>query len=554
MGLREKVADIFHKYPEPSPSPERGLTAGITMVDPRDQIRAMITSQDWSMTGGVYSQWSGEKYPGALNYASLWSANYTELRRRSRIAYWDSMQARSIIARRVGSEVNAGLTLESQPVWDILGREWMGTGETVSDRRREKTRQIEARFHLWANSKEADAAGRLTFYQLQEFARRNKYRDGEVFVIFRYSSDRRRQNPLNLQFVWPEQIRNPDSQKYYDDAKTRGNTISHGIEFDPNGAEVAFYVEDAKTAETVRIPAWGPKSRRIYMRHDMNHDSVGQPRGIPSLSHLAHEIQKVADYTVAEIEGAIINAIYVLAVTPSESKGASNALTGVAPKDNSTVPVTDVSPLSNLQTGYVNKPGLIVERLQAGEKIEAIRKESPNVNFEKFIDSMTAIMGPSVDVPPEVLKTQFDANYSASKAAIEFFWHSVVKGRADLAAGLLNDVYEMWLTEEVKAGNIELPGWGQPVTRRAWLNCTWVGISKPSTDPMKDANSAAKNIAEGLTTREKESRQLNGSDFWDNVSRLKNENDQLAQANASVTPATMAPDPSAQEGTNATND
>lgn len=534
MGVRERIANIFHRYPEPAQPEERGLTDGVTVGDGRGRMRE-VALMNHTQAHGLMSQYTGNKFSGALNYPALWGANYTELRRRSRIAYWDSLQARSILRRLVDNEVHAGLSLEAQPMWDLLTPRWQRDDEETAERKRRQTRMIEARFHLWANSREASADGRMTFYQMMSFARLNKYRDGEIFPILRYSPNRSRMNPLHIQFVWPEQIRQPESRQFYIDAEARGNRIEHGIEWDANGAEIAFFVADPSTGKSVRIPQFGPKSGRIYMLHDMIHDSVGQPRGVPRLAHLVHEIQKITDYTTAEIEAAIINALYVLYIKPGESKGASSALTGAMPKDNQAQPETDVAGQSKMQTGYVTQPGMIVERLQAGEDIESVNTQRPNVNYEKFVDALTAQMGASLGVAPEVLKMAFNSNYSASKAAIEMTWKEVEHGRADLAAGFLNPVYSMWLDGEVRAGNLRLDGWDQPVIRRAWLNCQWTGISKPSVDPLKESKAATQRIQDGLTTRERESKSYNGTDYWDNVTRLQRENEALSNANASVT-------------------
>ena len=50
-------------------------------------------SSGWSWNGG----WSGDKFTGALTYPSLWAKNHWELRRRARISYWDSVQARQLV-------------------------------------------------------------------------------------------------------------------------------------------------------------------------------------------------------------------------------------------------------------------------------------------------------------------------------------------------------------------------------------------------------------------------------------------------------------------------
>jgi capsid protein len=80
--------------------------------------------------------------------------------------------------------------------------------------------------------------------------------------------------------------------------------------------------------------------------------------------------------------------------------------------------------------------------------------------------------------------------------------------------------------------------------RRAWLNCEWTGINKPSIDPQKEATAADVRIAAGLTTREREAKLYNGSEYDDNAAQLAIENAALAAANESLQPA---PEPAPAE-------
>ncbi|KKM00014.1 hypothetical protein LCGC14_1808710, partial [marine sediment metagenome] len=77
--------------------------------------------------------------------------------------------------------------------------------------------------------------------------------------------------------------------------------------------------------------------------------------------------------------------------------------------------------------------------------------------------------------------------------------------------------------------------------RRAWLNCSWVGINKPSIDPLKEAKAATERINQCLTTRERESKAYNGSEFTENIERLKVENAEVAEAKKSLGPEIPPP-------------
>jgi capsid protein len=115
----------------------------------------------------------------------------------------------------------------------------------------------------------------------------------------------------------------------------------------------------------------------------------------------------------------------------------------------------------------------------------------------------------------------------------------------------LNPIYAAWFAEEVAAGSISAPGFGEtPTLSRAWLNSDWLGSSKPSIDPQKEANAADVRIAAGLTTRTREAKIYNGSEFTDNVGRLKIENAALKDAGggqAPKVPTTEEPEETPEE-------
>ena len=475
-------------------------------------------SSGWSWRGG----WSGDKFSGALTYPSLWSNNHWELRRRARIAYWDSVQARQLVGRLDDTVVNDGLILEATPAWDILDPQKARSDET----RQSWTRDVETRFHLWARSKEADATARLTLYQLQGLVFHTRMVDGEIFAIFRYSPDPTRMSPLNIQLVDADMIQSPRKIP-------EGVRIEDGIELDASGREIAYHVLEVKTGNTKRIPKFGPKSRRIFMLHIGTPGMPGEVRAITPLASIIHELQKITDYTVAEIESAIINATIAAWIEPSEAADASDPFAGITQRgtssDKTAAGDSRNTPPSD---GFITKPGLMIQTLKAGEKLQSYDTKRPNAQFETFVGAIKKGLAASWGIPLGVLDMAFANNYSASRGELLLFWNRVRVHRAELASDFNDPVYATWLGEEVRVTRILAPGFNVPIIHAAWLNADWIGISPPAMDPLKEANAAAKRIKEGLTTRTAEARAWNGSEFSENAERLKGENEALRDANA----------------------
>jgi lambda family phage portal protein len=471
-------------------------------------------------TGSVFN---GSKMSGKRLYKSAFDLDSEALRDACRAAYWDSSQARAIISRFVDSVIGSGVYLEYQPDWDIIGA-------TIPEADRKTfIRTIEKKFHLWARSKEADAAGGMSLYELQAFQFLNWLRDGETVHIMRYVSDPKRMSPVTIQTIDPHQVRNPYDKNILSVVKSVGARIEDGIEVDANGREVAIHVQDPDDFTFTRVPVFGAQSGRRFVLHPKVNDTINAVRGTSILGPVIHELKKIADYSAAELEAAVINAVLAVWIKPSEKANASAALTGVRARGgNNTAPTVDNADRSV----DFDRGGLIVQSLKAGEEVVSFDSKRPNVNFEAFVKAVTKHISASVGMPIEVLEMSFNANYSASRASLLLFWTSVERWRAVAASQFLDEVFYAWFAEEVKTGHTQAPGFGgsSAYVNAAWLNCAWMGQGKPSIDPLKEAKAVEARLAMGHTTGEREAIQYNNSDFSDNVARLKVEREAMLRA------------------------
>lgn len=479
----------------------------------------------WTPNGGMKSSqlFDGQKFKGSMIYPSTWNMDNEVLRNRSRKAYFESSHARAIIGRLNDNVINDGLVLQSTPVWELL------EGLSLSDEQKTKlVRDIELRFHLFMQSKELDASGKMNGFEFQGFVNLNEMKDGEIIGILRYQDDAKRMSPLSCQLIMPDQVQTPLDNSAIESAKAAGRRIEDGIELDSLGREIAIHVTDPVTFKSKRIPCNG--TYRRFVIHPMISDILGSVRGTPILAPVVHELEKITDYEVAEIEAAVLNACIATWIKPSPDKNASHVLEGIK-KGNQ----TSSSLVSNEETSQTtfSKPGWFVQNLKAGETIESFSSSRPNVNFKGFIDAVMESVAASLSVPIEVLRESFNANYSASRASLLLFWNKVIKDRAHFESQFLDLIYEAWLDEEVRLNKINLPGFrdGNSLIRRAWLDCSWIGKSYPSIDPKKEADAADVRIKQGSTTREREAQIYNNSDFNDNCAKLKIENEKLSEVN-----------------------
>ena len=103
------------------------------------------------------------------------------------------------------------------------------------------------------------------------------------------------------------------------------------FEVDTYGTEIAVHVRDPRDlslSKYTRIPVTGPSGRRFVL-HPGNFELVGQVRGVSILSPILHDLQKITDYGLAELESAVINAViagYEVAGSSGQTSGFGGVL------------------------------------------------------------------------------------------------------------------------------------------------------------------------------------------------------------------------------------
>lgn len=458
-----------------------------------------------------------------------------EIRRNSRRAFQESVQARGLIERFADNIAGVGLRLEATPSYQILG---------ISPEEAEAWgNDTEARFDLWAGHKAQNRSETLTWYQSQHLYQVMQHRDNDIFTRLYYTNEPHLVNPLQFEFIDADQIRG--------DALTStsfGSLYQDGVVRDKRGRAVMYKVwfrnYDGTYTER-EVPARGPQSGKIFMLHGYSKDYAGQERGYSRLSHVLQEFQNVTDFTLAQIGKAISQSQISMFVEPSKEEDASSPFEGIAvsptfgpavtefgaepqPSD-AAQGVTDdsLSPVVSyfeIPEARFSQPGTTgVFNLLKGQKLAPFVNTAPADSYNTFVDSFCTHLAQSSGMPIEVLLMKFGENYSASRATLILFWRVVTMWRERMVSDYCDPCYEMWLSGEVAAGRIKAPGWQNATMRRAWLSCRWIGAPMPEIDPTKTASSV-KTFAElGMTTLDRESRNLNGSSGALNRSKLARE-------------------------------
>lgn len=461
----------------------------------------------------------GEKYQNGISGSGVGAhVNHRTTRTNARVAIFDSPTAKAIVTRIADTVADTGLKVECTPNTDILGL----TPEQGLD----WAENVQQLFHLWAKSKTQSRHGQYSFYQSQRMYMKFQIRDNDMFVRLFYSRQRSLLSPLQFSFIDPDQINGSAITTTDGLAST---TEGDGITRDAQGREISYSVWTKKgngqwNSEPKKIPAVGSRSKRIMMLHGFTADFAGQGRGFSQIAHIIQELQKLTDFTLAQIEKAITQSINSYYVKPSKDAPAVNSFGGLAEKggigpDNATLEQSPTVTGTGGNVQFKEMPrsvtrtagGTVVANGQPGEELVALPNTAPSESYDAFVKSFVSNLSASSGIPVEVLFMQFGANYSASRATLMLFWRIVGIHRQEMVTDYLAPVFEMWLSEAIAKGQISAPGFSDPTLKAAWLNCNWKGTPMPNIDPKRTADAERTHIELGMTDLDTAASDHNGS-------------------------------------------
>lgn len=452
--------------------------------------------------------------------------DHYRMRQNARDAYHDSLDARSIVESFADNVVDTGLVLDAMPSYDVLG--------ITPEQAEAWGADVSRRFHLWSKDKKQHRSGNMNFYQAQRLYALWQQRDNDMFARLYYSKSRKLQNPLQFSFIDPNQIRGvefttTDVQYNCDD----------GIKKNADGTEKEYLVwmqNPAKPGQYKyeKVPRIGSKSGKIMMIHGYNQEYAGQTRGYSRIGFALQELENLTDFSLATIKKAIAQSNMVMSVEnivqdpgdPLEGMKNSNNVSalGIPLTDPTTeeVKIADKAFLTPqvcpIPEAGVDTPGsMAFVANKQGDTIRLLENKTPAESYKDFVGAFVERLCAATGNPVEVVLKKFGSSFSASRATLVLAWRVYSYWREEMANDFLNVVYESWLSEEIAAGRVIATGFSDPRMRAAWLNCSWIGSKMPEIDPAKTAKANQMNIETGLTTVERESRNLNGSNAKDNA-------------------------------------
>ncbi len=491
---------------------------------------SVIVNKGYSEGGASYTKKAlkGMKPNSGAPHEDIDENNYT-LRQRSRMLYQNAPICTSAIRTNRTNVVGNGLRLKS-----TIDRETLGM---TPEQAEAWQRHTEAEFELWAARKNScDATGMNDFYDIQQLCLISWLTSGDVFALVkRLPRTTLQPYSLRLHIIEADRCRTPITGKeFYPMTCTKGkakngNDIFDGVEVDKNGMVTAYYIANtyayeitAEKTEFVRVEAYGEETGLPNILHIMESERPDQYRGVPYLAQVIEPMLQIRRYTEAEIMAAVVQSFYTAFIT--STAGASD------------MPFNEVGgdgfeEVSRDPNEYEMGPGTI-NILEPGEDVRFNSPTHPSTGFDAFVRAMSVQVGSALEVPADLLLKEFNASYSASRAALLEAWKAFRMRRVWLTNDLCRPLYEVWMTEAVALGRIKAPGFlTDPLIRQAYLGSEWIGPSQGMLDPTKEIEAAVMAIENGLSTREQEAIKLNGSEFTANADKLALENAKMKMTN-----------------------
>uniref|UniRef100_A8GLM3 Phage portal protein, lambda family n=1 Tax=Serratia proteamaculans (strain 568) TaxID=399741 RepID=A8GLM3_SERP5 len=448
--------------------------------------------------------------------------NLGTLRERSRDLYMGVPLATGALKTVRTNVIGSGLKLNAN-----IDAEYLGLSPEEA---RAWEKQTEREFKLWAGKTDCDAARMCTFGQLQGLALLSALMSGDVFAMLPVVPRKGSPYDLRVYLIEGDRVCNPEDRTVTD---TYG-----GVEVGTYGDPVAYWIAkdhpgstDKLKREWTKVPVFGKKTGRRNVLHIVqDFERPGQRRATPLLAPVIESLKQLGRYTDAELVAAVVSGLFTVFIK-SESPDSTIGEGGIPQYEQ----------IDNHDENTVEMGNGSIVGLAENESVETANPGRPNTAFDGFVMSISRQIGAALEIPHELLIKHFTSSYSASRAALLEAWKMFRMRREWMVQGFCQPIYEDWLAEAVAKGRVHAPGFfSSPEIRAAWCGAQWYGPSQGQLDPLKEVNAAKVRVEECFSTRERETAELTGASFEENLPVRAQEEAMMKRHNLTVSTTKVA--------------
>jgi len=394
------------------------------------------------------------------------------LRARSRAAVRNDPYAFNVIDKRVSNLIGTGIT--PRP--------------TTDDAELRKLKQ-----QLWDDwVDEADADELTDFYGMQALVARTVETAGECFVRLRPRSlSEGLAVPLQLQALAPEFV---PHDKF--EMTKNGNVIRAGIEFNPAGKRVAYWMylshpRDSSSLnvgynQLVRVPA-------AQVLHIFEPMEPGQLRGVPRLAPVLKRLRSLDNYDDAVLfrqEVANLFAGFIKRPAPDSGQQPRDPVTGQL----LTTDRDGFTPMVALEPGTMQELG-------PGEEVEFSKPPDAGNNYPDFMRQQLMAAAAGSGTPYEILTGDMrEVNDRALRVVLNEFRRRLEQLQFGVYVHqLCRPVRAAWMDMAVLSGALVLEDYAQ--RRREYLRTRWVPQGWAYIQPVQDVQARRMEVQAGFASR-----------------------------------------------------
>lgn len=486
-------------------------------IAPQAALKRAVARKRLEMINSGYGNYGGSNsrkstqgwlYRGGSSKEDI-ERNLPTLRQRSRDLYMGGgIIGTGAIKTMRTNVVGRGLQLKCKIDYEAIG--------ITQEKAREYEAAIQREWKIFADTPECDMQRLNNFYELQQLVMLNWLMSGDVFAILPMKKRVNVPYDLRIKLVEADMVGTPADKSEYTE------NITSGVKFSADGEIISYFFMKKHplstlsylSADYAEVPAYGAKTGRRNVLHIMNSERIGQVRGVPFLAPVIEAIKQIGRYTDAELLAAVVSGMFTVFIERENTSDESPLGESIPLEEQ-----VDAGDPTTVEMG----PGSIID-LNDGEKAHDVNPGRPNANFEGFVTAVCKEIGAALEIPIEILLKQFDSSYSASRAALLEAWKAFKMYRKWLSDDFCQPIYEQWLSEAVAKGRVNLPGYfGDIRIQKAYTSAEWIGPAQGLLNPVQEVNAAKTRVECGFSTRDRETMEMTGGNFYQNVSELKYE-------------------------------
>jgi capsid protein len=486
---------------------------------------------------------NGEKNLGEIGPIKNYRPDYLALRYRSYQAYIESDVAQTILKKFTKWVIGSGLKLQAEPVKRVLEQE----GIKIDTEFFNET--VEARWSVLAKSKNIDYASMRNLNRIADRVFLHAKLGGDLLVILRYKDDK-----ITIQVVDGAHVTSPlFGDEYYAQSLSNGNEIRNGVELSPEGKHVAYYVRkgnisngDVRTNpyDVQRIPARSEEGDLVtaFLVYGFEYRLDGV-RGLPLITALLETLKKLERYKEATLGSAEERQKIAYFIEHQLGGTGENPLAARMARAFSADGNTDEIPVDQQGREMANTIAMSTNKqafnLPQGAKMNALKSDG-ELHFKDFFSVNGNLLCAAVNIPPDVAYSKYDSNFSASRAALKDWEHTLTVERSNFSADFYQNVYNFFLDVEILKNKVQAPGYLKARQQNNWFvleayrTARFVGASVPHIDPLKEVNAERAKLGPAgamvpLTTVEAATEALNGGESDQNMAQFAEEIKQAKQ-------------------------